>query len=223
MSPDAEHPARGVLAAAAVRALAPYIANHVYNKPNCDKAARGGENKARAGVWQHLLWIRACARSCVAPCFVQVAPPEPITLPPLKTWTFIPVTGQIIARLVVVDSDAAAPTAKAKAKATTTAKAPAAAKATAKATAKAKATASGKEVPSPAAPKGDIAVGTGSEEPAEDEAEDAEEEADDDGGDLEEELKELEAMTDTGTKKRKGAAKSEGATEKKQKKKTAKK
>ena len=44
MSPDAEHPAKGVLAAAAVRALAPYIGNHVHNKPNCMKATQGREN-----------------------------------------------------------------------------------------------------------------------------------------------------------------------------------
>jgi len=80
-------------------------------------------------VWQPLLLEPACAHPCVALCPVQVAPPEPITLPPLKTWTFIPVTGQIIARLVVVDSEAAV-TAKAPPKAKAAAKAAAAAKAT---------------------------------------------------------------------------------------------
>ena len=44
VSPDAEHPAKGVLAAAAVRALAPYIGNHVHNQPNCLKATQGREN-----------------------------------------------------------------------------------------------------------------------------------------------------------------------------------
>jgi hypothetical protein len=38
VSPDNDHPAQGVLAAAAVRMLAPFVANHVYNTPDALKA-----------------------------------------------------------------------------------------------------------------------------------------------------------------------------------------
>ena len=71
-SPDMDFPDQGFLAAEAVKMLAPYIQNHVLDRPNS----------------------------------LKVAPPQDITVPPIKQYTFIAVTGRVILRTVMPASDA---------------------------------------------------------------------------------------------------------------------
>ena len=142
------------------------------------------------------------------PCERQVAhevfPPTQISLPPLRVYTFIPVTGQIISRQVVVEqgspesAEGAVPALPAPA-----------AKAKAKAAAVGAGSAAGLQPPPAPNPVGQVVAGGKSnvdgKEAADDDVDGEEEEEEEDGKvDLEAELKKLETLQRG--KKKKGSA-----------------
>ena len=142
------------------------------------------------------------------PCERQVArevfPPTQISLPPLRVYTFVPVTGQIISRQVVVEqgspesAEGAVPALPA----------PAATKAKAKAAAVGAGSAAGLQPPQVPNPVGQVVTGGKSnidgKEAADDDV-DGEEEEEEEEVDLEAELKKLETLQ-RGKKKKKGSA-----------------
>ena len=71
-SSNVEFPEQGVLAAEAVKMLAPYVRNYIFDTANT----------------------------------VQIQPPFPIHIPPLRTYTFIAVTGRVVARTIMPDGSA---------------------------------------------------------------------------------------------------------------------
>jgi hypothetical protein len=134
----------------------------------------------------------------------EVFPPTQISLPPLRVYTFIPVTGQIISRQVVVEqgspesAEGAVPALPA----------PAAAKAKVKAAAVGAGSAAGLQPPQVPNPVGQVVAGgksnIDSKEAADDDV-DGEEEEEEGEVDLEAELKKLETLQ-RGKKKKKGSA-----------------
>jgi len=147
------------------------------------------------------------------PCERQVArevfPPTQISLPPLRVYTFIPVTGQIISRQVVVEQGSPE-SAEGAVPALPT---PAAAKAKAKAAAVGAGSAAGLQPPQVPNPVGQVVAGGKSnidgKEAADDdvdgEEEEEEEEEEEAEVDLEAELMKLETLQ-RGKKKKKGSA-----------------
>ena len=139
----------------------------------------------------------------------EVSPPTQISVPPLRVYTFIPVTGQIISRQVVVEQ--AAPESAASAEPSSPAPAPAAAKAKAKAAAVGAGSAAGLQPPQVPNPVGQVGTGGKSnidgKEAADDDVDGEEEEEEEEEGevDLEAELKKLETLQ-RGKKKKKGSA-----------------
>ena len=131
----------------------------------------------------------------------EVLPPTQISLPPLRVYTFVPVTGQIISRQVVVEqgspesAEGAVPALPA----------PAATKAKAKAAAVGAGSAAGLQPPQVPNPVGHVVTGGKSnidgKEAADDDVDGEEEEE----VDLEAELKKLETLQ-RGKKKKKGSA-----------------
>jgi len=138
----------------------------------------------------------------------EVFPPTQISLPPLRVYTFVPVTGQIISRQVVVEqgspesAEGAVPALPA----------PAATKAKAKAAAVGAGSAAGLQPPQVPNPVGQVVAGgksnIDSKEAADntvDGEEEKEEEEEEGEVDLEAELKKLETLQ-RGKKKMKGSA-----------------
>jgi hypothetical protein len=134
----------------------------------------------------------------------EVFPPTQISLPPLRVYTFIPVTGQIISRQVVVEqgspesAEGAVPALPAPA-----------AKAKAKAAAVGAGSAAGLQPPPAPNPVGPMVAGGKSnvdgKEAADDDVDGEEEEEEEGEVDLEAELKKLETLQ-RGKKKKKGSA-----------------
>ena len=139
----------------------------------------------------------------------EVFPPTQISLPPLRVYTFIPVTGQIISRQVVVEqgspesAEGAVPALPA----------PAATKAKAKAAAVGAGSAAGLQPPQVPNPVGQVVAGgksnIDSKEAADDDVDGEEEEEEEEEGDvdLEAELMKLETLQrGKKKKKKKGSA-----------------
>ena len=82
VNPDPIQVNKGVLAASAIRELAPFIGNHINRLPNS----------------------------------IKVEPPHEITVPGLRTYTHIQLTGQIISRTIMLQADDAASPAEKKKK-----------------------------------------------------------------------------------------------------------
>ena len=137
---------------------------------------------------------RACSVGFIA-LTSQVAPPTPIDIPPLRIWTFIPVTGQIISRQVIVQdgTKVVATHAKPKPKAS-----PETAEAKESKELPGSGSTSGNKLPTVTKPKGSVITPGGEDvknEDDDDPQEEAEEEATESGvGNIEEELKKLEAL-----------------------------
>ena len=135
----------------------------------------------------------------------EVFPPTQISLPPLRVYTFIPVTGQIISRQVVVEQGSPE-SAEGAVPALPT---PAAAKAKAKAAAVGAGSAAGLQPPQVPNPVGQVVAGgksnIDSKEAADDDV-DGEEEEEEGEVDLEAELKKLETLQRGKKKEKKGSA-----------------
>ncbi len=130
----------------------------------------------------------------------EVSPPTQISVPPLRVYTFIPVTGQIISRQVVVEQ--AAPESAASAEPSSPAPAPAAAKAKAKAAAVGAGSAAGLQPPQVPNPVGQVVTGGNANADGEEAEEDDEDDGEAEEEDLEAELKKLETLNKKKTKKK---------------------
>lgn len=148
----------------------------------------------------------------------EVAPPTAINIPPLRVWTFIPVTGQIISRQVIVDdistgSSSHGTPAKSKRKAV-----PDTPETDGKQDTEAQGSgsAAGKKLPLVPKPKGKIATPNtedGTQLDDDEEDGDEAEEVEEDGTSIEDELAKLEALQ-TKTRKKKETAGKEVAKKK---------
>ncbi len=136
----------------------------------------------------------------------EVFPPTQISVPPLRVYTFIPVTGQIISRQVVVEQ--ASPESAESAESP----APAAAKAKAKVAAVGAGSAAGIQPPQVPNPVGQVVAGGNAKADSDDaEDEDADIGEAEEGDDLEAELAKLETLN---KKKSKAGQKKESKSKK---------
>ena len=155
----------------------------------------------RTGVtWGACGWLAPHDR------MLQVPPPETVVIPPLRVWTFIPVTGQILSRQVLMDNESSP------SKATPDRPDP---KVSAASSGSTNAVNTGKIAPSTETPQGKVIVGAGGTADDGDDDGDNEDGEDQEDGDeandnLEEELKKLEALTQVGDKSKKKRGKSTG-------------